>query len=268
MVLPSLFHLSTQWVLKGAADSDLLICYTFLPLLIIAMHSIFPLTLAEGIGLAGFTIVLLSLDELSNNSLFSIRGLGHLWLLCLIMGVAIWAQLSQLHIELKMHHQSSTDPLTGLLNRRTLMKLLKHEKQRHQRHKRPSSLMLLDLDHFKQVNDCHGHAMGDRVLQRFSQILRDQTRGSDFLARYGGEEFIVIMPETSAEEAKVLAERIHQANHRLPLPTVSGEPLFFTVSIGISEFSETETLECTLNKTDMALYQAKDEGRNCTIVID
>ncbi|OMH39805.1 GGDEF domain-containing protein [Motiliproteus sp. MSK22-1] len=266
MILPSLFHISTQWILGSVSDSELLICYTFLPLLIIAMHSIFPLTLSEGIGLASFTIVLLSLDELSNNTLFTIRGLGHLWLLCLIMGVAIWAQLSQLHIELKMHHQSITDPLTGLLNRRTLMKLLEHEKKRHQRHGRSSSLMMLDMDYFKQINDCYGHGMGDRVLQRFSQIIREQTRGSDILARYGGEEFIVILPETSAEDATILAERIHDANHRLPLPTVSGEPLFFTVSIGITEFNDNDSLESTLSKTDEALYQAKEAGRNCTIV--
>ncbi len=266
MVLPSLFHLSTQLILGENADTDLLICYTFLPLLIIAMHSIFPLTLTEGLGLAGFTIFLLSLDEITGSTLLTVRGLGHLWLSCLIMGVAIWAQLSQLHIELKMHHQSVTDPLTGLLNRRTLMKLLKYEKDRYERHQRPFSLMLLDMDHFKQINDCHGHSIGDRVLQRFAQIMREQSRGSDILARYGGEEFVIIMPETSGREGAALARRIHQANQRYPLPLASEESLYFTVSIGVCEFSHQDSLENMLNKADAALYQAKKDGRNCTSI--
>jgi diguanylate cyclase (GGDEF)-like protein len=120
-----------------------------------------------------------------------------------------------------------TDALTGALNRHGVMPLLERELQRARRHGRPVSVVLCDLDHFKRVNDQHGHQTGDAVLCRFVRETRAMLRGGDLLARWGGEEFLVVLPETAMTEAVLVAERVRQAQRRatadgLPMVTVSG----------------------------------------------
>ncbi|MEH6825901.1 MAG: diguanylate cyclase [Motiliproteus sp.] len=266
MVLPTLFHLLTQSILKDAASSELLLCYSFLPFLIIVMHCIFPLALTEGIGLAALTISLLALGELFQGVLFSVRGLIDLWLMLLIMGVAVWAQLSQLHMQLRLFNEATTDPLTGLLNRRTLMKQLNHVQQQSLRTGRPVSLMMLDLDHFKQINDRFGHQGGDRVLELFAQILQQQVRSSDYISRFGGEEFLVLLTDARQQDALQLAERILKGCRTSKVALEDCREIRFGVSIGIAQLDGAVSVEDCLSQADAALYQAKAQGRDRVVL--
>tara|TARA_R110002167_G_scaffold56558_8_gene160537 strand:+ start:4715 stop:5854 length:1140 start_codon:yes stop_codon:yes gene_type:complete len=266
MLLPAVFHLLTQPILADSTQSDLLVCYSFLPFLIIVMHCIFPLTLMEGVGLATFTIALLSLGKLFQGTLFSFRGLADLWLMILIMGVAVWAQLSQLHMKLRLFNEATTDPLTGLLNRRTLMKQLNYVQKQSLRSGRPVALMMMDLDHFKQVNDRYGHQSGDRVLELFADILRQQVRSSDYVARFGGEEFLVVLPDATQDAALQLAERILANCRSLTVTLADRREIRFSVSIGAGQLSGELAVEASLSQVDAALYQAKSQGRDRVVL--
>lgn len=266
MLLPTLFHLLTQSILKDAVSSDLLLCYSFLPFLIIVMHCIFPLALTEGLGLATLTITLLSLGELFRGTLFSVRGLVDLWLMLLIMGVAVWAQLSQLHMQLRLFNEATIDPLTGLLNRRTLMKQLSHVQQQSLRTGRPVSLMMMDLDHFKQINDRYGHQGGDRVLELFAQILRQEVRSSDYVSRFGGEEFLVLLTDARQQDALLLAERILNGCRSNVVALEDCREIRFAVSIGVAQLDGAASVETCLSRADAALYQAKAQGRDRVVL--
>ncbi|MFT5720480.1 MAG: diguanylate cyclase (GGDEF)-like protein [Motiliproteus sp.] len=265
MALPALLYLLMQYILIGATPSDFLVCYTFLPFLIIPMHCIFPLTLKEGVSLALFTIIVLSLGELYRGTLFSVRGLADLWLMVLIMGVAVWAQLSQLHMQLRLFNEAAIDPLTGLLNRRTLMKQLNYVQRQSSRTGRPVSLLMIDLDHFKQVNDRYGHQGGDRVLERFATILQQKVRSSDYVSRFGGEEFLLVLPETRQEDALLLAERILASCRSTRVILDDQREVVFSVSIGVGRVDAEVPVEKSLSHADAALYQAKAQGRDCAV---
>ncbi|MCP1197894.1 PleD family two-component system response regulator [Notoacmeibacter sp. MSK16QG-6] len=160
-----------------------------------------------------------------------------------------------------------TDPLTGLHNRRYLEGHLQTLFDRAVKRGAPLSLMMMDLDFFKQVNDRHGHDGGDAVLREFAQRLRRNVRGMDLACRYGGEEFIIIMPETDQRTARQVAERLRAAIEASPFPLGPGKPdIDVTVSIGVSSLGEEqETTNSLLKRADMALYSAKENGRNRVI---
>lgn len=265
MVLPALFHLATEQILSGREYGGLIEFYTFLPFLIVVMHSVFPLTLSEGTLLSLLTLSFLSVDELLDGSLLSFEGIAYLWLMCLLMGVAIWAQLSQLHMQLNLFNQATTDPLTGLLNRRALIKQLDLVEQRMRRDFRPVSLLMVDLDRFKSINDTHGHQAGDIVLKHFSKVLQSEIRTTDYVARFGGEEFLVVLPETRPEEAMLLAKRIGASCREAVIELGSEQRVTFTVSIGIGQLSPNSTVETAISHTDLALYKAKKQGRDCAV---
>ena len=156
-----------------------------------------------------------------------------------------------------------TDPLTGLANRRAFQEALEAEVARVGRHGRPASLLFLDLDHFKAVNDSHGHAVGDEVLAGFSRVLRRGCRKGDLAARFGGEEFSILLPTTGRFPASLVAERIRKATEALPLGRM--HPVQVTVSIGVAsteELPEPREAAELLRRADAALYRAKTEGRN------
>lgn len=164
----------------------------------------------------------------------------------------------------ELRHYSDHDPLTGLLNRRGIEQRLAVERQRLDRHGRPHSLLSLDLDHFKRVNDLHGHPVGDEVLRAFGDILRQAGRGSDWAARVGGEEFWFVLPDTGLEGAVPLAERILREARELRLPDA---PIQVTVSIGVAAAIErAEPAEDLMRRLDEALYQAKAQGRDRIVV--
>lgn len=155
-----------------------------------------------------------------------------------------------------------TDTLTGLANRRALDETAQIEIQRAQRYGTPLTLILTDLDHFKAINDCHGHDAGDRVLQEFARILAASVRTVDLVGRWGGEEFAILMPGTDLEEARQAAERMRKEVEQAELAFESGS-CRFTASFGVAAFdSEMPTLDSLLGRADLALYRAKRHGRN------
>ncbi len=168
------------------------------------------------------------------------------------MFVRLNSQLQQLAIH---------DPLTGALNRNGLQQAVR----RHfaVRTPRPLVWLMADIDHFKAVNDRHGHAVGDRLLKAVAQVLMAQVRGADFVARLGGEEFLVAASELTPEQAATLAERLRAEVAALQLPLADGTVLRCTLSLGVSTpFLQAEAWEARLHEADDALYRAKAAGRN------
>ena len=155
---------------------------------------------------------------------------------------------------------ATTDGLTGLLNRRTFNAQLEARLREAQRYRKPLSLLLLDIDHFKKVNDGFGHPAGDAVLRGVARVVQTQARGTDMVARYGGEEMALVLPETDSAGALVIAERIRSAVAHARHQTDQGA-LQVTASIGIATWPGTDP-EALIDHADKALYRAKQAGRN------
>jgi diguanylate cyclase (GGDEF)-like protein len=155
-----------------------------------------------------------------------------------------------------------TDSLTGLYNRRHFFELAEHELQRARRYRRSLSAIMLDIDHFKQVNDTYGHAVGDHVLKEVADSCRQAMRKEEVLGRYGGEEFVIMMPESNLVATCQVAERLRQSIAQKTIDTEVG-PVMVTVSLGVITLDdECSTLETLLAGADQALYWAKRSGRN------
>jgi len=155
------------------------------------------------------------------------------------------------------------DGLTGLLNRLALSQRLREEVARARRYKLPLSLLLLDIDHFKQINDRYGHPAGDACLVSMADLMQGMTRQSDIIGRYGGEEFLLLLPHTDLHQAELFAERLRSSIERLEVPTARGD-LFMTVSIGVVTLVEEAEMDeaMLVHEADEALYAAKAAGRN------
>lgn len=152
-----------------------------------------------------------------------------------------------------------TDSLTGIGNRRRLDEALAAEVERSRRYQHPLCLLIADLDHFKDVNDRHGHLVGDQILKQFALLLRGHCRQTDLAARFGGEEFVILLPATSLESAAACAERIRRQLDAQPLVKAVGR---ITASFGVAMLAGGETGEDLLRRADQALYRSKKEGRN------
>jgi diguanylate cyclase len=174
------------------------------------------------------------------------------------------SRVNHLMRELKQaRRESTTDPLTGLYNRRAFEECLQHTIELNQLFGYPATMMLIDIDHFKQVNDAYGHAAGDAVLKAVAeQIVRVCKRRSDFAARYGGEEFAVVLRETTLREAQRIAQQLAERVRRHAIPIPDAEPIRVTVSIGVSELRDNEGADEWFRRTDALLYQAKQAGRD------
>lgn len=163
----------------------------------------------------------------------------------------------------ELERRAYTDYLTGLANRRHFLEQAESELVRTMRYERGLSLLMLDLDHFKAINDTYGHKVGDLVLKKLSEICRAALRDVDLVGRMGGEEFAVLLPETESDQAMQAAERLRTAIARAHVPLGSGLPLRFTASLGVTTLREKDAnIDMLLNQADQALYQAKNEGRN------
>lgn len=163
----------------------------------------------------------------------------------------------------QLEERAATDYLTGLWNRQAFDKKLADERQRAGRYGKPLSLLMADLDNFKEYNDLYGHQAGDLVLKTIADVFRQAVRSSDLVARYGGEEIAVILPETGMDQAVPLAERILTAVRQLDVEHAAlpgGGPL--TVSIGVAGLTADDSGGDLLKKADLALYHAKNAGRN------
>ena len=184
-------------------------------------------------------------------------GVGEVGYLTRVFNTLV-ARLRERESQAELERLSVTDALTGLYNRRHLMGTLATEVQRTRRLRRPFSVLLADVDHFKQYNDTHGHPAGDVALARIAEVLRKTTRGVDCVARYGGEEFLVMLLETTVGEAAIVAERIRA---RVAIEEFAGGKI--TISIGVAECpSHGDTPESLIESADAALYEAKDKGRD------
>lgn len=157
------------------------------------------------------------------------------------------------------------DSLTGLPNRESYQQRLEHEVQRMIRYQGKLSLVVADIDLFKRINDSYGHLAGDKVLKIISRSLQKNLRDTDFIARFGGEEFVILMPETSAAEAKVVAEKLRKRIESSPF-NFKKEPVQITTSFGLSEFHPNDTADEVFERADKALYHAKGEGRNRVLI--
>ena len=163
----------------------------------------------------------------------------------------------------KLRELSRTDGLTGLSNYRWFRETLNREFLRSRRYGHETSLILADVDNFKQVNDLYGHQTGNRMLRHLAQILVQNVRDVDFLARFGGDEFAVILPETSAEEATAVAERVQQSVAEATFPVAHRLPPHVTMSLGLTTYpTDATTPDELIAKADAALYAAKMGGRN------
>lgn len=182
----------------------------------------------------------------------------------LVLGFVGWVTRRYLH-----HIEALTlrDPLTGLLNRRGFTLLAEQALLECQRDGRHLSVMMIDLDHFKTINDTHGHLGGDSVLRAFAGVLKTSRRASDIVSRWGGEEFIVVLKTANAETALALAQKIRSQAQSCQVG-YGAKPLSFTVSIGLAQGAGSDTLEKIIDLADQALYLAKRGGRNRVCVSD
>jgi diguanylate cyclase (GGDEF)-like protein len=188
---------------------------------------------------------------------------------CVVLGLLLWRWLPAAITERSRLDETATelrriaavDGMTGLFNRRHFDALAAAEWERFRLHRRPLSLLLVDIDFFKSVNDRHGHGVGDRVIIQVADACKDQERKSDIVARFGGEEFALLLPDTEIRAAVAAAERLRDmvSRHVLALPD---ENVAVTVSIGVAEAREGSALDAMLAEADRALYQAKRAGRN------
>ncbi|CAA7618018.1 Diguanylate cyclase with hemerythrin-like metal-binding domain-containing protein [Candidatus Terasakiella magnetica] len=161
----------------------------------------------------------------------------------------------------ELEHLAQHDNLTGIWNRRRIEEAAQQEMLRKARYGHPVSMLFIDLDHFKRVNDAHGHAVGDDVLKAFCDIAIKCMRSTDMLGRWGGEEFVILMPNSGLMIASLLAERIRKATWAYEFPAAG----HVTASFGVAEYREDETWETWLCRSDAALYAAKEGGRNRVI---
>ena len=179
------------------------------------------------------------------------------------LGEEISLALANLKLRDTLRQQSLRDPLTGLYNRRFLEEYLVHEKVRATRKNRPLSVIMLDIDHFKRVNDTFGHDAGDAVLRRMGLVLQGHVRGSDIACRIGGEEFALLLPEASLIIAYQRAERILDTVRHMQIKHRGQVLGAITVSLGVAAFPKHgDTPEALIRAADQALYQAKQSGRN------
>lgn len=225
-----------------------------------------------------FSFVVLSenhgvLDELIQNVYFQISVQSSVSAL-LIMLVFSWSYYHRYNLQLALEKSSQTDPLTGVANRRHFDNQLKSETTRSARSSVECALILLDIDHFKRINDTFGHPTGDRVICALADLCVNQSRATDLVARLGGEEFAIILPDTNITDAKNLAERIRKHVEDISVTGDAGEIVKWTISLGVSSLPESRSsrytteivMEMFIKKADNALYEAKRKGRNQTVL--
>jgi two-component system, cell cycle response regulator len=185
------------------------------------------------------------------------------------VGNCLYRYLERGNLEMVYHEEiyrlTVIDPLTNLHNRRFMTEALEREFSRAQRHKRPLSLVMFDIDRFKQVNDVHGHLAGDFVLRDLAALVNQVIRKDELFCRYGGEEFCIILPETNQTEAVEAAERYRRVVEQHTF-MYQEQRLPVTISLGVSAFDSSMTsIEALIDSADTKLYEAKKLGRNCVV---
>jgi len=237
--------------------------YTYLPFLIGAGISLFPVVAAEGLATAVLVVLATMLTAMmGTGSTQEAYNTGSLWLLMTICGVATLGGMLQFRLLLTVTEQSNRDGLTGLLRRGVGQELLAAQFATAERAGTPLSVLFLDLDRFKAVNDNYGHNTGDSVLVKAATAIRDGVRRQDTAVRWGGEEFLVILPNTDAAAARIVAERFGKRGLGA---RPEGAPV--TASVGLAERStdHAESAMKLISIADSRVYAAKAAGRNCIV---
>jgi diguanylate cyclase (GGDEF)-like protein len=185
----------------------------------------------------------------------------------IFVSIVTRVSLSTVDNLVRVHIESITDPLTRAYNRRFCDQRLGEEISRAHRYKRPLSILLFDLDHFKRINDTHGHLYGDEVLRTVAHVVKGMVRTCDYFCRYGGEEFLVMLTETDLEGAKVVAERMREGidEHIFPNPSDANKRVPVTLSIGVTSLAtgnKEDAATQLIERADQCLYQCKTAGRN------
>jgi len=256
-------------VLPEDSSELLQIGYGLFPFIVMAQIALFPLPLLHAAALGLAVLGARTAAALVSGAELGHAAIGDLWLGALLLAVVTWAagtQFSLLLSLIRARRDASHDALTGLANRRAAVERLLAEIARADRNGQPLSLLMLDLDHFKAVNDRWGHSVGDLVLVETARILRSELRGADLGARFGGEEFLAILPATDAEAAQHVAERIRLRTQDCVVKAENGEAVRVTISIGTAARSGTESAGELVARADAALYLAKRGGRNRVVV--
>ncbi len=252
-------------------------------LAMILFFGTFALTMAEVVGIGVYALTAFGC-AIAVSTRFSASTSGYLdtayaLMVFIVLGGCIALNLRIQRIRAKLQRQrealaealavnrelATRDELTGLLNRRAMQDLMALEQRRALRTGRPLMLAQLDIDHFKPVNDTHGHSTGDRALQAFASTVRASVRDTDVLARWGGEEFVLMLAETGPEDARELLDRVRQAVEALEI-THSAGVLHLTVSAGLAQHRTGDTIDHTLERADQALYTAKALGRTRVVM--
>lgn len=174
------------------------------------------------------------------------------------------AQIALEHSHMEALNISQRDSLTGLYSRAAITALLKAEMERSKRYHQPLSVVMIDLDHFKRINDQFGHDAGDKVLQQIGSMLLSNTREPDVAGRWGGEEFLLITPGSDAAAAVAMADRLRLFIEEINIAEI---PARFSASFGAGQFQDNETRDSLLSRVDQCLYQAKEQGRNRVVVV-
>ena len=190
--------------------------------------------------------------------------------MCAVTGVFAWVNEARnrylFGLEVELERLATTDPLSGTYNRRHFTKLAEIEIARSVRHNHPLALLMVDIDHFKNINDSYGHHTGDIAIYEFAETCRHLLRRSDILGRMGGEEFAVLLPETPPDGAHHIAERLREKLSQVTIGSEKGT-VQFTVSIGVTNWrGNSDGLSELLRRADAALYEAKERGRNRVVV--
>jgi diguanylate cyclase (GGDEF)-like protein len=209
----------------------------------------------------GWYLVVKQVNDPSEQRLFRVF-VGNLLTALLISAIVLslaWYTLGK--YQRRLEEMATTDKLTGLLNRQVMDSLFDQISNTQKRQGTPLSVMITDVDHFKQVNDRFGHLTGDRMLEAISELLRSNTREADALFRWGGEEFLILLPNCDLEHARGIAEKIRQAVTKVKLPSERGD-VKVTLSFGLAQQREDESQNSFLSRADSALYEAKRAGRN------
>jgi diguanylate cyclase (GGDEF)-like protein len=219
----------------------------------------------------GFSFVFFGLFILTLNHIFiysaqavniSVKLLFVLGYALIAIGVTKWIKYNETR-QGELSVQANTDELTGLLNRRSFAHFMEFEFKNAQNNAQPFSLIIIDIDYFKQVNDNHGHLNGDEVLKNLADVLKKSFRAADKVCRWGGEEFAVLLPATKLIHAVNVAEKIRKVIESQVI-YISDVEIKITISLGVSEFKNTDNrIENIINRADEALYNAKNNNRNC-----
>lgn len=269
-VIPTIFYVASHTILSHYQLSGLSAAigagYAFLPFVLLAGLSIFPLTLIESIAISSPILIAQAVSGYLRWPVLDWPSFaGAFWLLLLITGVATMAGMSQLAFMLALVRQAIRDPLTGVFSRRSGEEVIELHFTITTRSGAPLALAFFDIDHFKKINDQFGHEAGDKALIDVTAMIGSSLRRGDTLARWGGEEFVLIMPNTSQSQAHGAIKRLREAGFGT---RPDGTPL--TASIGIAErtVDNTDSWKAMVELADQRMYRAKKDGRDRIVIAD